>query len=89
MEIKDIVVEADMDVRGGAYAVNAIGGFAFGQSAVQTNGGYKSQSTGTTQSLDQVGIFEPVVNQTATADYSKDIKVSALLENINIRSFGW
>ena len=84
MEIKDIVVEADMDVRGGATAVNYIGGFAFDQNATQSNGGSYAQSNGVKQSLTQQGVFAPVVDQTAKADARLTHTTDISLKNVNV-----
>ena len=89
MEIKDIVVEADMDVRGGASAVNYIGGFAFGQSATQSNGGSYSQSNDTTQSLTQQGVFAPVVDQSAVASSSLTHTTDISLKDVNVSLGGF
>ena len=89
MEIKDIVVEADMDVRGGAAAANYIGGFEFVQTADQSNGGYRSQSTGTSQTLNQSGLFAPVVSQHADARASLTHTTAIDLKNVNVQLGGF
>ena len=88
MEIKDIVVDADMDVRGGATAVNAIGGFTFVQNAAQNNGGWGSQSTKTGQSLVQEGAFVPQVSQNAAATSSYTTSFDLGIDGLNVMA-GW
>ncbi len=91
MEIKDIVVEADMTVRGGAgNATNVIGNLS--QSVTGYNkvraGGHSGIVDQATQGLSQQVAFAPVIGQKADASYTSSYDSTVSLADVNVHA-GW
>ena len=89
MEIKDIVVEADMTVRGGAGdATNVIGNLS--QSVTGYNKvGSRGIADEVSQSLHQQVLFAPEIGQSATASWDHSSVSNVSLKDVNVKLGGF
>ncbi len=89
MEIKDIVVEADMNVRGGAGdATNSVGNLS--QHVTGYNKvGSRGIADQVSQGLNQQVLFAPQIGQSATASYSESFASSLSLKDVNVQFGGF
>ena len=89
MEIKDIVVEADMNVRGGAGdALNVVGNLSQSVSGHNrvSGGGIADQIS---QGLSQEVAFAPVIGQQATAAYTTSASFGLDVKDLNVQFGGF